>query len=66
MKTWKEHRILEWWESIFASNGGAEQGNYTADVYVMGSMRLIITADPENVKHLLASDFGSWGKGKLL
>lgn len=32
----------------------------------MGGNRYIITADPENVKHMLTTDFASWGKGKDL
>jgi len=57
---------LEWWEDIFARNGCTDQANYTAETYVMGGRRYIITADPENVKHMLAGDFVSWGKGKDL
>lgn len=57
---------MEWWEDIFARNGCTDQANYTAETYVMGGRRYIITADPENVKHMLAGDFVSWGKGKDL
>ena len=32
----------------------------------MGGNRFIITADPENVKAALATQFGAWGKGKIL
>lgn len=66
IKTWRAHRSLEWWEDVFDNIGGTEKLNYTADCYVMGSMRFVLTADPENVKHVLATDFSSWGKGKLL
>lgn len=32
----------------------------------MGSNRFIITAEPENVKAALATQFGEWGKGQML
>lgn len=32
----------------------------------MGGNRFIITADPENVKAALATQFGEWGKGQML
>ena len=66
IRTWRAHACLEWWEDIFHRTGCTEKESYTAETYVMGSNRYIITADPENVKALLATDFGSWGKGALL
>jgi cytochrome P450 len=66
IKTWRAHKCLEWWEEIFARNGAAANGSYTAETYVMGGSRYIITAEPENVKAMLATNFASWGKGKDL
>jgi len=66
MRRHKQNASLEMWEDIFQRNGGSAVGNYTAEQYVLGNKRLIMTADPENVKAALATDFGSWGKGKQL
>lgn len=66
MRKHRQNASLEMWEDIFERNGGAAAGNYTAEQYVLGSKRLIMTADPENVKAALATDFGSWGKGQQL
>lgn len=58
------HRNHEFWWKIFdkarASNASGEQ--WTAETVLMGE-RIIFTADEENMKAVLATQFGSYGKG---
>jgi Cytochrome P450 len=66
IKTWRNNTVLEFWESIFEDTGCTARGSYTAEVNIMDGQRMILTADPENIKAMLATDFKSWGKGKIL
>ena len=50
---------LERWTDIFHEAGNS----YTAETRIL-NQRLVLTADPENVKAVLATQFGDYGKGK--
>src|ERR1700712_1392967 len=66
IRTWRNNTCLEFWEEIFEKNGCTANGSYTAEVAVMDGYRMILTADPENIKAMLATQFREWGKGKML
>ncbi len=53
-----EHKNLELWRWIFAQVDG-----WTAESRLM-NRRLVFTADPENIKAILATQFGDFGKGQ--
>ncbi|KAH8880686.1 cytochrome P450 [Thozetella sp. PMI_491] len=52
------HKNLEAWRWVFEQAGG-----WTGEMRVMNT-RLLFTADPENIKALLATQFGDFGKGE--
>lgn len=51
---------LQGWRKVFADGG---KGGWTVDVRPAGQ-RMIVTADVENIKAILASQFGDYGKGE--
>jgi hypothetical protein len=53
------HKNLEMWRGLFASVGG---NRWTAETRTLGR-RIVFTADPENIKAILATQFGDYGKG---
>lgn len=64
-----KHKNLEKWYDFFRQSGAgpvAEGGNgsYTAELRAM-NRRTIFTADPENIKAILATQFGDFGKGEI-
>jgi cytochrome P450 len=58
VKATMHHKNLEMWRSYFV-----ESGTWTVETAVMGR-RIIFTADPENIKAILATQFGDYGKGE--
>lgn len=52
------HKNLEFWRSMFQKTGG-----FTAETKMIGR-RIMFTAEPENIKAILATQFGDYGKGK--
>ena len=55
------HRNYEWWLSIFAKSGNKSLP-YTIESVTVGQ-RIIFTADEENMKAVLATQFADYGKG---
>ncbi|KAH8905143.1 cytochrome P450 [Coniochaeta sp. PMI_546] len=53
-----EHKNLEFWRENFTKFGG-----WTGETNIIGR-RIIFTADPENIKAILATQFGDYGKGQ--
>ncbi|POR31627.1 Cytochrome P450 52A1 [Tolypocladium paradoxum] len=52
-------KTMEFWrDDLFAATGG-----WTAEARVAGQ-RVVFTADPDNVKAMLATQFGDFGKGE--
>lgn len=51
------HKNLEMWLKLLA-----DKPSYTSEVSIVGK-RLLFTADPENIKAILAAQFGDYGKG---
>lgn len=54
------NRIYEMWMATFDRCGGP--GRYTMEVGI--GERVIMTADPENIKAILATQFKDFGKGE--
>lgn len=59
------HKNLENWQSLFKRTGTDTDGNgaFTLEVRAF-DRRVIFTADPENTKAILATQFGEFGKGE--
>jgi len=56
------HKNLEFWEWLFTSFGTVGSP-YTVEAQV-GPQRFIFTAEPENIKAILATQFEDYGKGQ--
>lgn len=54
------HKNLEGWRKFFTSHG---EGGWTIEARP-GGERVILTADVENIKAILATQFGDYGKGE--
>jgi cytochrome P450 len=54
------HKNLETWMSFFTTPKGMR---YTVEAFP-GGRRVIFTADPENIKAILATQFTDYGKGE--
>ena len=52
------HKNMERWRIIFNS-----KSSYTVEARTLG-LRTILTADPENIKAILATQFSDYGKGE--
>ncbi|OAA71778.1 cytochrome P450 [Akanthomyces lecanii RCEF 1005] len=52
------HKNLEWWHDMFS-----KAGRWTLETRAV-NQRLIMTADPENIKAILATQFSDFGKGE--
>lgn len=59
------HKNLENWQEFFTKAGAGSSGNsaYTVEVHAL-VRRVVFTADPENIKAILATQFGEFGKGE--
>ncbi|KAK5743488.1 hypothetical protein LTR17_002663 [Elasticomyces elasticus] len=57
----QRHRVHEWWWTLFGQNGNKSLP-YTIESIIMGG-RMIFTADEENIKAILATQFADYGKG---
>ncbi len=55
-----KHKNLEAWQRFFTTPKGM---NYTVEA-APGGRRVIFTADPENIKAILATQFTDYGKGE--
>ncbi|CAN8099497.1 unnamed protein product [Discula destructiva] len=63
-----KHENMEKWNEWFARSGtdasAGGNGMYTSELTVMGR-RTVFTADPENIKAVLATQFNDFGKGEI-
>lgn len=57
----RKHALLERWDKFFANSSSAHR--YTSEVRLVGT-RLLMTADEENIKAILATQFHDYGKGE--
>jgi cytochrome P450 len=59
----RSNRALDFWIWIFDHNGAAAMFSYTSELSLLSNARAVITADPENIKTILATKFTDFGKG---
>ncbi len=61
-----KNEALEFWEWIYAHTGTDSNGtgSYTAELHLLEDIRVVFTADPENTKALLTTQFQDFGKGE--
>lgn len=66
VKATVNHKNLDKWNEFFARSKSDAAGNamYTAELTVMGR-RTVFTADPDNIKAILATQFSDFGKGDI-
>jgi cytochrome P450 len=62
----RRNQALEFWDWIFAHTGTDSNGNgsYTVELHLLEDIRVVFTADPENTKALLTTQFQDFGKGE--
>lgn len=58
----KKNQALEFWTYLFEHTGGAAILSYTCELRLLSSVRVIFTADPENIKAILTTQFQDYGK----
>lgn len=58
MQATRRQKNLEQWRSYFENDS-----NYTRELRIL-NQRIILTAEPENVKAILATQFSDFGKGE--
>ncbi|KAK5949129.1 hypothetical protein OHC33_009870 [Knufia fluminis] len=58
------NRAMDAWLDEFKKNGALESLNYTMELRILTSLRVIMTADPQNIKAILTQQFGDYGKGE--
>jgi hypothetical protein len=55
---------LKFWSDTFVRVCGSRSAPYTVETTLAGGLRVIMTADQENIKAILAAQFEDFGKGK--
>lgn len=55
---------LKFWSDTFVRVCGLRSAPYTVETTTAGGLRIIMTADQENIKAILATQFEDFGKGK--
>lgn len=58
------NRAMDAWLDEFKKNGALENLNYTMELRILTDIRVIMTADPENIKAILTQQFSDYGKGE--
>lgn len=60
-----KNHALEFWEWMFQHTNTATNGtgSYTCELHILENERVIFTADPENTKSILTTQFQEFGKG---
>lgn len=53
------------WLDEFLRLGSEETKNWTMELRILADARVIMTADPENIKAILTTQFSDYGKGEL-
>ncbi|KAK0611431.1 cytochrome P450 52A11 [Immersiella caudata] len=55
---------LKFWSDTFVRVCGSRASPYTVETTTVGGLRIIMTADQENIKAILATQFDDFGKGQ--
>lgn len=61
------NQACEFWQYLFEHTGtdAAGFGSYTCELHLLEDVRVLFTADPENIKAILTQQFQDFGKGKI-
>ena len=59
----RQNRVLAFWDWLFEHTGAADKGSYTVELKILANARVILTADPDNIKTILTTQFENYGKG---
>lgn len=62
VKAANQYKSYEFWYSLFEITGAAKLKSWTVE-WTMMEIRLLFTADPENIKAILTTQFTDFGKG---
>ncbi len=57
------NKALELWDWMFDVTGGKAHNSYTCELHLLAAERVIFTADVENIKAILTTQFQDYGKG---
>ncbi|KIW15575.1 hypothetical protein PV08_05623 [Exophiala spinifera] len=62
----RRNRSVEFFDWIYEHTGtdSSGTGTYTSELHILENARVIFTADPENIKALLTTQFQDFGKGE--
>lgn len=58
------NRAMNAWLDEWTKLGADKNLNYTMELRIMADIRVIMTADPENIKAILTTQFSDYGKGE--
>ncbi|KPI34486.1 Cytochrome 52A13 [Cyphellophora attinorum] len=58
----QRNEAVEFWTYLFESTGGIAKLSYTCELRLLSSVRVIFTADPDNIKAILTTQFQDYGK----
>lgn len=59
-----KNRAMDAWLDEWKKQGALETLNYTMELRLLADIRVIMTADPENIKAILTQQFSDYGKGE--
>ncbi|RMZ88901.1 hypothetical protein DV736_g3867, partial [Chaetothyriales sp. CBS 134916] len=59
-----KNQAFQFWQWMFESTGSAKKLSYTCELHLLASFRAILTADPDNIKAILTTQFQDYGKGE--
>jgi hypothetical protein len=57
------NEALPFWQWMFEVTGGAAKNSYTCELHLLKQERVVFTADPDNIKAVLTTQFQDYGKG---
>lgn len=59
-----KNRAMDAWLDEWKKLGAPKTLNYTMELRLLADVRVIMTADPENIKAILTQQFSDYGKGE--
>lgn len=63
-KYFMRNQAMNAWLDEWIKLGADKNLNYTMELRIMADIRVIMTADPENIKAILTTQFSDYGKGE--
>lgn len=61
-----KNRAMDAWLNEWKKLGALKTLNYTMELRLLADVRVIMTADPQNIKAILTQQFSDYGKGMCL